>query len=295
MILFVSGRTDIVAFYTEWFMKRVEEGFVMVRNPFNPKLVSKIDFNNVDMIMFCTKNPLPIIPYLNKINKPILFHVTLTPYKEDIEPNVIDKTKIIEGIKEISKIIGVNNVVVRYDPILINTKYTIDYHKRAFKRMCELLKGYVKTIIVSFLDNYKNVEKNYAFIKPIPLTEEMYKEIGESFSKIAKDNGMVVQTCFEEHNLVEYGFVKGDCLSQDLALKMTGKKNPIQKSRKGNLCSCVQMVDIGAYNTCKHLCKYCYANYNESDVLKNNKLHNPSSPLLIGELQSDDIIKERFK
>ena len=113
MILFVSGRTDIVAFYTKWFMKRVEEGFVMVRNPFNPKLVSKIDFNNVDMIMFCTKNPLPIIPYLNKINKPILFHVTLTSYKEDIEPNVIDKTKIIEGIKEISKIIGVNNVVVR--------------------------------------------------------------------------------------------------------------------------------------------------------------------------------------
>ena len=214
-------------------MKRVEEGFVMVRNPFNPKLVSKIDFNNVDMIMFCTKNPLPIIPYLNKITKPILFHVTLTPYKKDIEPNVIDKTKIIEGIKEISQIIGVNNVVVRYDPILINTKYTVDYHKRAFKRMCELLKGYVKTIIVSFLDNYKNVEKNYAFIKPIPLTEEMYKEIGESFSKIAKDNGMVVQTCFEEHNLVEYGFVEGDCLSQNLAFKMTGKKYPIQKSRKG--------------------------------------------------------------
>ena len=295
MILFVSGRTDIVAFYTKWFMKRVEEGFVMVRNPFNPKLVNKIDFNNVDMIMFCTKNPLPIIPYLNKINKPILFHVTLTPYKKDIEPNVIDKTKIIEGIKEISQIIGINNIVVRYDPILINTKYTIDYHKRAFKRMCELLNGYVKTIIVSFLDNYKNVEKNYAFIKPIPLTEEMYKEIGESFSNIAKDNGMVVQTCFEEHNLVEYGFVEGECLSQNLAFKITGKKYPIQKLRKGKLCNCVQMVDIGVYNTCKHLCKYCYANYDEEKIDKNNKLHNPNSPLLIGDLQNDDIIKERFK
>ena len=293
MILFVSGRTDIVAFYTEWFMKRVEEGFVMVRNPFNPKLVSKIDFNNVDMIMFCTKNPLPIIPYLNKINKPILFHVTLTPYKKDIEPNVIDKTKIIEGIKEISKIIGANNIVVRYDPILINTKYTIDYHKRAFKRMCELLNGYVKTIIVSFLDNYKNVEKNYAFIKPIPLTEEMYEDIGDSFSKIAKDNKMVVQTCFEKHNLVEYGFVEGDCLSQNLAFKITGKKYPIQKLRKGKLCNCVQMVDIGVYNTCKHLCKYCYANYDEEKIDKNNKLHNPNSPLLIGDLQNDDIIKER--
>ena len=116
MILFVSGRTDIVAFYSKWFMNRYREGFVDVRNPFNPKLVSRIKFSNVDMIMFCTKNPLPIIPYLREIDKPILFHVTLTPYKKDIEPNVGDKSKIIEGIKEISKIIGKDNVVVRYDP-----------------------------------------------------------------------------------------------------------------------------------------------------------------------------------
>lgn len=295
MILFVSGRCDIVAFYTEWFMKRFKEGFVMVRNPFNPKLVSKINFSNVDMIMFCTKNPLPIIPYLKEIDKSILFHVTLTPYKKDIEPNVEDKTKIIEGIKEISKIIGVDNIVVRYDPILINDKYTVEYHKRAFKRMCELLNGYVKTIIVSFIDNYKNVEKNMPYLRLKPFTEEIYREIGNSFSNSAKDNGMLVQTCFEERNLVEYGFVKGDCISFDLVIKLTGKKYPIQRIRKGKMCNCVQMVDIGVYNTCKHLCKYCYANYNEADVFKNNKLHNPNSPLLIGNLQKDDIIKERVK
>ena len=295
MILFVSGRCDIVAFYTKWFINRFREGFVMVRNPFNPKLVSKINFDNVDMIMFCTKNPLPIIPYLKEINKPILFHITLTPYKKDIEPNVIDKTKIIEGIKEISKILRVDNAVVRYDPILINNKYNMNYHKKAFKRICELLNGYIKTIIVSFIDNYKNVEKNYGFIKPVPITEEMYKEIGNSFSKFASDNGIVVQTCSEKHNLVEYGFIKGDCLSQELVIKLTGKKFPIQHVRKGNLCKCVQMVDIGVYNTCTHLCKYCYANYNEINVFKNNKLHNPNSPLLIGNLQIDDIIKERLK
>ena len=119
MVLFVSGRCDIVAFYSKWFMNRYRASFVDVRNPFNPKLVSRINFSDVDMIMFCTKNPLPIIPYLKEIDKPILFHVTLTPYKKDIEPNVIDKRKIIEGIKEISKIIGSDNVVVRYDPIFI--------------------------------------------------------------------------------------------------------------------------------------------------------------------------------
>lgn len=295
MILFVSGRTDIVAFYSKWFMNRYREGFVDVRNPFNPKLVSRIKFSNVDMIMFCTKNPLPIIPYLKEIDKPILFHVTLTSYKKDIEPNVDDKSKIIEGIKEISKIIGKDNVVVRYDPIFINSKYTMNYHKKAFKRMCELLSGYVNRFIVSFLDNYKNVQKNMGYLKPVPFTEDMYKEIGEYFSKGARINGMVVQTCFENRNLVEYGFVKGDCLSRELALKMTGNKYPKQVARKGGKCECVQMVDIGVYNTCKHLCKYCYANYMEDMVLNNYFKHDDNSSLLIGELESDDIIKERVK
>ena len=295
MILFVSGRTDIVAFYSKWFMNRYREGFVDVRNPFNPKLVSRIKFSNVDMIMFCTKNPLPIIPYLREIDKPILFHVTLTPYKKDIEPNVGDKSKIIEGIKEISKIIGKDNVVVRYDPIFINSKYTMNYHKKAFKRMCELLSGYVNRVIVSFLDNYKNVQKNMGYLKPVPFTEDMYKEIGEYFSKGARINGMVVQTCFENRNLVEYGFVKGDCLSRELAFKMTAKKYPKQVARKGGKCECVQMVDIGVYNTCKHLCKYCYANYMEDMVLNNYFKHDDNSSLLIGELESDDIIKERVK
>ena len=295
MILFVSGRTDIVAFYSNWFMNRYREGFVDVRNPFNPKLVSRIKFSNVDMIMFCTKNPLPIIPYLKEIDKPILFHVTLTSYKKDIEPNVDDKSKIIEGIKEISKIIGKDNVVVRYDPIFINSKYTMNYHKKAFKRMCELLSGYVNRVIVSFLDNYKNVQKNMGYLKPVPFTEDMYKEIGEYFSKGARINGMTVQTCFENRNLVEYGFVKGDCLSRELALKMTGNKYPKQVARKGGKCECVQMVDIGVYNTCKHLCKYCYANYMEDMVLNNYLKHDDNSSLLIGELESDDIIKERVK
>lgn len=295
MILFVSGRTDIVAFYSKWFMNRYREGYVDVRNPFNPKLVSRINFSNVDMLFFCTKNPLPIIPYLKEFDKPILFHVTLTPYKKDIEPNVIDKSKIIDGIKEISSIIGSDNVVVRYDPIFINDVYTIDYHKRAFKRMCDLLNGYVKRIIVSFLDDYKNVQKNMGYLKPKALTEEMYKEIGESFSEYARTNGMVVQTCFENRNLVEYGFVKGDCLSRELALKMTGKKYSKQTLRKGGKCECVQMVDIGVYNTCKHMCKYCYANYMEDTVNKNYLKYDVNSSLLIGNLESDDIIKERVK
>ena len=295
MILMVSGRTDIIAFYPKWFMNRYHEGYVDVRNPFNPKLVRRINFDNVDAIMFCTKNPIPIINHLKEINKPILFHVTLTPYNKDIEPNVPDKKKIIEAIKKISSIIGPDNIYIRYDPIFLNDKYNINYHQRAFNKMCQLLNGYVKHIIISFIDDYKNVRKNYKYLNYKEFTKDDYKSIGISFSKSAKENNMTVQTCFEDNNLTEYGFIKEDCLSHTLAYKLTGKTFNTWKARKGGKCKCVEMVDIGVYNTCKHLCKYCYANFDEQEINNNLKNHNPNSSLLIGRLNSDDIIKERIK
>lgn len=295
MILNVSGRTDIVAFYTKWFMNRFHEGYVDVRNPFNPKMVSRINFDNVDAILFCTKNPIPIIKYLKDIDKPIIFHITITPYKKDIEPNVPDKKKIIEAVKEISKIIGIDNVYIRYDPIFISDKYNLEYHQKAFNKICSLLDGYVKHIIVSFIDDYKNVRNNMKVINYKVFSEEDYKIIGESFSNSAKEHNMTVSTCFEERNLTEYGFIKGECLSHELAYKLTGKIYPEWKARKGKKCHCVEMVDIGVYNSCNHLCKYCYANFDEKKVAENIKNHNPNSSLLIGELKYDDIVKERYK
>lgn len=293
MILNVSGRTDIVVFYSKWFMKRYHEGFVDVRNPFNPKMVSRIYFDDVDAIMFCTKNPIPILDHLKDIDKPILFHVTLTPYKGDVEPNVIPKGNVVNAVKKLSSIIGIDNVVVRYDPIFLSDKYNLEYHKKSFDRLCYLLDGYVRKIIVSFIDDYKNVRKNLNVLRVKPFTENDYKEIGLSFSKSASEHGMTVQTCFEDRNLTEYGFVKGECLSKELAYKLTGKTYKKWKARKGEKCECVQFVDIGVYNSCKHFCKYCYANFDELKVTDNFRKHNPNSSLLVGELQKDDIIKVR--
>lgn len=296
MILNVSGRTDIIAFYSKWFMNRYNEGYVLVRNPFNPKLVSKINFEDVDLIVFCTKNPLPIIDRLSEIKIPILFHVTLTPYNKDIEPNVPSKKEIILGIKKLSQIVGADNLYIRYDPIFLSEKYNLAYHIKAFDKLCHLLNGYVKHFIISFLDEYKNVITNRSILKYRPFTEEDYQVIGTNFSNIAQKNNMTVQTCFEKHNLVEYGFIKSDCLSYELAYKLTGKIGyKSWKARKGKKCECVQMVDIAVYNTCRHFCKYCYANFDEKLVISNYNNHNPNSPLLIGELQEDDIIKERIK
>ncbi len=293
MILFVSGRCDVIAFYSEWFMKRWEDGFVDVRNPFNRKLVSRIYFTDVDVILFCTKNPINFVDKLKIINKPILFHVTITPYSKDIEPNVDDKQKIIEAVKEISDIIGKENVYVRYDPIFLSAKYDLEYHKKSFARLTDLLDGYVKHIIVSFIDDYKNVRNNMNILKYHDFTSDDYKEIGEFFSKEALKHGMTVQTCFENETLVEYGFIKGECMSKELAKRLTGKDYKKWKARKENKCECVEMVDIGVYNTCKHFCKYCYANYDERRVLVNVANHDPNSTMLIGALEIDDVIKVR--
>lgn len=294
MVLNVSGRTDVVAFYTEWFMNRYKEGFVDVRNPFNPKLVSRIYFSDVDAIVFCTKNPIPILKYIDKIKQPILFHITLTPYKKDIEPNVLSKVTIIESIKKLSKLIDKDNIYIRYDPIFISDKYNLDYHIKSFDSLCSKLNGYVNHIIISFMDDYKNVRKNDYIIKSKQITDLDYEIIGKNFSKIAECYNMTIQTCSEERNLIEYGFQKRDCISHELAFKLTNKTNfKSWKARNNKNCKCIEMVDIGMYNTCKHYCKYCYANYDEKNIENNFKLHDKNSSLLIGYLKEDDIVKIR--
>ena len=294
MILNVSGRTDIVAFYSNWFLNRYQEGFVDVRNPFYPKQISRIYFKEVDLILFCTKNPIPILDKLEKIKIPMIFHITITPYKKEIEPNVANKKEIIKAIQKLSQIIGNDQIYIRYDPIFLSEEYSIEYHIKAFHKLCTLLNGYVKHIIISFLDEYKNVKKNKSILKYREFTKEDYQQIGFHFSRIAALNGMTIQTCFEENTLEEYGFLKVSCLSHELVFRLTGKANfKSWKARgKGN-CHCVEMIDIGEYNTCSHFCKYCYANYNEKIVSQKRKEHNPKSSLLVGKITKEDIIKIR--
>ena len=292
MILNVSGRTDIINYYTPWFLKRLEEGFIDVRNPFYNKMVSRIYLKDVDAFVFCTKNPMPIIPYLSQIKKPIIFQVTITPYKEDIEVNVKDKKAIINSLDQIKDIVGIENLYVRYDPIFLNHKYTLEYHVKVFERLCFLLKGKCKHVIISFLDNYQNVQKNITYLNIQNFDRESLEKLGKEFGKIAGQNNITIQTCCENVDFTKYGFIKNDCVSREYMFKLTGKKFSKWKERN---CNCATMVDIGAYNTCLNFCKYCYANYDESKVKINIKNHDINSSLLIGHLQKDDIIKVRNK
>ena len=284
MIINVSVRTDVVAYYMEWFVKRWNEGYFDVRNPFNPKLVSRIFVSDIDMIVFCTKNPLPLVDTIHLFSVPIQLQVTITGYFDDIESHVPDKRKVIECVRELSDYLGKENVCVRYDPILLNSKYNVDYHIRAFNKLCMMLNGYVSKMIVSFVDDYKNVRNNHLdYHEP---SNEEYLTLKEAFEK----NDIKVVSCME--NKYHIGDKNDCCVSIKYAFERTGK---FYKEWKARDCHCVNMVDIGAYNSCLHGCKYCYANFDSKQIMSNYKMHDPKSSLLIGQLSFDDQIKVRRK
>lgn len=293
MIVNVSGRTDIVAFYMEWFLNRLEEGFFMFRNPFYKNLVHRIDCKDIDMFVFCTKNPENLLKNIDKIQIPFVVQVTITPYGKDIEPHVPNKVSTMELIKKMARIIEKERIFVRYDPILLNDKYNLDYHVKAFRDIIEALSESVNSIIVSFVDEYKNVKKNRDVLNHRAFSQSDFAFLGEHFSEIASSHGLTVQTCGEEETLFEYGFIQNDCVTTELVEKFTGKRITEKwKARKNKNCHCVQMYDIGDYNSCKHFCKYCYANYSEEDIEKNCRAHDVNSPLLIGHLGKDDVVKK---
>ncbi len=284
MIINASGRTDIVAYYMNWFVNRWNEGYFDVRNPFNPKLVSRIFVSDVDMIVFCTKNPLPLLDTIHLFSVPIQLQVTITGYFKDMEPQVPDKGEIIACVQKLSSYLGKENVCVRYDPILLNSKYNVDYHIRAFNKLCTILKGYVSKVIVSFVDDYKNVRNNHLdYHEP---SNEEYLKLKEAFEK----NDMKIVSCME--NKYHIGDEKDCCISIKYAFERTGK---FFKEWKARDCHCVNMVDVGAYNSCLHGCKYCYANFDSKKIVSNYKMHDVNSSLLIGHLNLDDQVKIRRK
>ena len=284
MIINASGRTDIVAYYMDWFVNRWNEGYFDVRNPFNPKLVSRIFVSDVDMIVFCTKNPLPLLDTIHLFSVPIQLQVTITGYFKDMEPQVPDKGEIIACVQKLSSYLGKENVCVRYDPILLNSKYDVDYHIRAFNKLCTMLKGYVSKMIVSFVDDYKNVRNNHLdYHEP---SNEEYLKLKEAFEK----NDIKVVSCME--NKYQIGDEKDCCIGIKYAFERTGK---LFKEWKARDCHCVNMVDVGAYNSCLHGCKYCYANFDSKQIVSNYKMHDVNSSLLIGHLNLDDQVKIRRK
>ena len=299
MILSASRRTDIPAFYADWFINRLKAGYVLVRNPFNANHVSKIFLNPeiIECIVFWTKNPSSLMKRLHEIDKlgyKYYFQFTITSYNQNIERNIPNKKKIIKTFQELSNKIGREKVVWRYDPILLTTGYSVDYHRKWFSCLAENLSGYTNRCVLSFINMYKKCEKNMKKIPLKSIDDNIKKQLSTSFSKTANSFGISVESCAEVPLLSNSGVKPGKCVDDQLISEIIGKQIEIRKDKsQRHDCRCVTSIDIGSYNTCRHGCKYCYANYSEKTVAKNCNTHEVSSHLIYGNLNGNEKISER--
>ncbi|MGI1691022.1 DUF1848 domain-containing protein [Thermoanaerobacter uzonensis] len=297
MIISTSRRTDIPAFYSDWFFKRIEEGYVLVRNPFNFHQISKISLKKdaVDGIVFWTKNPEKMIPKLHLIEDyTYYFQFTLNPYDKKVERNVSEKSHIIEVFKKLSIKIGKERVIWRYDPIILTPEFDIEYHIKSFKEIMSKLYGYTSKCIISFVTFYPKVRKNLEKIGAYEINKEQKLEIAHRFYEIAKEHSIKLDICAEEMDLSPYGIEHARCIDPDLIGELSGKKLDVGKDKnQRKLCGCAESVDVGTYDTCLHGCIYCYANSNISSIKENVKQYDVNSPLLCSKLAENDVIKER--
>jgi len=292
MIISASRRTDIPALYPQWFINRLLAKEVLVPNPYNRKKVQRVSLERdvVDMIVFWTKNPKPMIPYLRMIDMleyPYYFEVSLTDYGKKMEPNLPSIEERIATFILLSEKLGSERVDFRFDPIILSEEYPASYHVEKFDMMCEWVHKYTDRCIFSFVDKYKGC----SFLEPE--IEEMQK-VAEQLAKIANKYYLPLYTCAEKIDLEQYGIRHASCIDKNKIESLLGYK--IDAKRDGSQrkeCRCVESVDIGMYDTCIHGCKYCYANGLPENVLKKHAQHDWNSPILIGNLQGEEIITDR--
>jgi hypothetical protein len=298
MIVSASRRTDIPTYYSDWFYNRIKEGFVLVRNPMNIHQIGIITLSPklIDGIVFWTKNPTPMIGRLDELRDYThYFQFTLNAYGKDVEPGVPSKNDIvIPSFRKLSKILGKDKVIWRYDPILFTEKYTTEYHLKYFEVLALKLANYTEKCTISFLDFYKNTKRNIQPLNIITPTIDQKTELMQRCSEISKEYGIYVDTCAEDIDLNRFGIGHAACIDRGRFEHLGGYKLTVEKDTSQRVeCCCISSIDIGAYNTCKNGCLYCYANYSFKTVKRNHASHDPESPLLFGRVAEGDLVKVR--
>jgi len=290
LILSVSRRTDIPCFYADWLYNRLKAGAVYTRNPMNHEQVSKVLLSPevVDCIVFWSKDPAPLMPYLERIGKmgyAFYFQFTLTPYGRTLEPYLRDKNEIEETFLSLSRRIGKERMLWRYDPVVLNEAFTVKYHKEQFVRLCEKLHPYTESVTISFVDLYSKLKTE--LIRPV--SEGEIRELGAYMGQTARNYGLVPKACCEQADLSVFGFEKASCIDKRLIEQLCGcpLDVPVDKNQRPG-CGCCESVDIGAYNTCLNGCVYCYASAGEESARKRAARHDPEGELLVGSLLPDE-------
>ena len=295
MIVNTGGRTDTVQYYSEWLLRRFDEGYALSRNPLFSHKVSRLELSPdvVDCVVFCSKDYRPILPRLHEITDRFnsYCYYTITAYGRDVEPGVPPIDESMQTLIELAGIVGPQRVAWRYDPVLLARAYTMEHHLETFDRMARTLAPHIDRCIFSFVEIYEKVKFNMPEL--VMLTEESMDKLARGMGEIAAQYGIYLQTCGTDSDFSRYGIHPSGCMTLDIL----GAANNVEfrtLKHKGmrHGCHCIESRDIGAYDTCPNGCKYCYANKDPRKAVENFKLHDPASPLLLGSAGPDDEITQ---
>jgi len=305
VIVSASRATDIPAFYGDWLMNRLRKGHVMWRNPFNGQPLY-VSFAKTRVFVFWTKNPKPMLAHLDELDAMGLhyyFQFTLNDYvAEGLEPNVPMVETRIETFQELSRRIGRNRVIWRLDPLLLTNTLSVDDLLYKAKRIGDELAGFTVRMVFSFvdLDVYSSVQANLRKdgVSAREFTGKEMHRFAKGLSDLNREWKFQLGTCAEKADLSEYGIEHNRCVDDRLMAQEFGNDRELMnflgfdhppshdifgslvrkdaKCRKDKgqreACGCVVSKDIGAYNTCPHMCRYCYANHMSSLVAKNHEI-----------------------
>lgn len=289
-VISASRRTDIPAFYPEWFMNRIREGYVRWMNPLS-RAVYQVSLRPEDVgaIVFWSKNYLPLLPYLDELDKAdyrMVFHFTITGLPDVFEPQVPNTAELVKCACILSERYGSESVLWRYDPVLISSITSEQYHLDRFRHMCSELEGAVKSSYFSFAVFYGKVLRNSQILKnqtgiecmDLPVDDRI--TLANTLADIAAQHGIEMLSCCGDYLLGDK-IKKAHCVDADLLQRLFGDKvgdlatHPTRKE-----CGCYESKDIGTYGTCPHGCVYCYANTNAQAAMQSHERHEPESDML---------------
>jgi len=294
MIISTGYNVDIPAYYTPWFMNRVNAGFIHIRDLKNHHEIKKLKFDpeTINLIHFITTNPAPITEHIEKLSDyKMIFQIFILPYGRDILPNIPNRSDVIESVKVLSEKIGADKIMWRYSPIMSDRKYTPALHMITFEEIAKELTGYVKC---AFIDFGNDSDKGKFKSKTITELSRPHKEIvlGE-FIRVAHKYEIELHTCSNADYFPKYNFKTDGCLTGDVLENSTGLVfDEVKKQKKSKSCNCLSQTNIGYQYVNKNKCVNEKPNIPGMLSEDEHKLHDVNSPFIIGKSELDDVITE---
>ncbi len=292
MIISASRRTDIPAFYSQWFMNRIRAGTCLVANPFNVRQVSRVSLDpaDVEAIVFWTRYPKPMFRHLSELDRlgyRYVFQYSLLGYPRAIDRGAPSLAVSLATFRELSDRIGPDRITWRYDPIFLTNLTDPSYHRSRYRQICEALKGSTHRSVISIMKRYRKVERRLKRLEsmgaePMELSRDGWAGFLADLADAARQNSMKLSACALEMDMSSYGIEPGRCIDADALSRIFGLHlEPVKDPAQRRTCRCTVSKDIGAYETCSFGCSYCYATSSLERARANRRRHDPRAELLM--------------